>query len=126
MAHYLTRQFVCDRLKLSHWQSYQIVGASYGPRINSDDVLRLLNSASRALPEPLTWIPHDLLKPEELAGELAESDISVHELGLWVRRTKNCPPHFRFTRRTIRFSRSLFMAWLDARSRLKTLKVRVA
>ena len=128
MASYLKRSVVCDRLRLSRWQSYQIVGSSYGSRISSDDVLAVLNRARRGMPNALEWIPHDLLTPEELSAELAESDISVRELLNWTRRTKPgaIPPHFHITRRTIRFPRAEFMAWLDARSRLKSLKVRVA
>lgn len=128
MANYLKRSCVCNRLRLSRWQSYQVVGSSYGPRISSDDVLAVLNRARRGMPNALEWIPHDLLTPEELSAELSESDISVRDLLNWTRRTKPgaIPPHFRITRRTIRFPRAEFMAWLDARSRLKSLKVRVA
>ena len=126
MANYLKRSFVCDRLRISRWQSYQVVGSSYGPRISSDDVLSVLNRARRGMPNAVAWIPHDLLTPEELSAELAESDISVRDLLNWTRRTKAVPPHYRFTKRTIRFPRAPFMAWLDARSRIKSLKVRVA
>lgn len=126
MANYLKRQFVCDRLRISRVQSYELVGSSYGPRISSDDVLAVLNRARRGMPDAVAWIPHDLLTPEELSAELAESDISVRDLLNWTRRTKAVPPHYRFTKRTIRFPRAPFMAWLDERSRVKTLKVRVA
>lgn len=125
MGHYLKRSFVCDRLRISRAQSYELVGSSYGPRISSDDVLAVLNRARRATPAT-QFIPHDLLTPEELSAELAESDISVRELLNWTRRTKAVPPHYRFTKRTIRFPRTEFMAWLDARSRIKSLKVRKA
>ena len=130
MANYLKRSFVCDRLRLSRWQSYQVVGSSYGPRINSDDVLAVLNRARRGGLDALVYpaFPHDLLTPEELSAELAESEISVRDLLNWTRRTKPgaIPPHYRITRRTIRFPRARFMEWLDARSRIKSLKVRKA
>ena len=130
MASYLKRSFICERLRLSRWQSYHVVGSSYGPRINSDDVLAVLNRARRGGLAPLAYpgLPHDLLTPEELSAELAESDISVRELLNWTRRTKPgaIPPHFRLNKCTIRFSRSQFMEWLDARSRIKSLKVRKA
>ena len=106
MANYLKRAFVCDRLRISRCQSYEMVGSSYGPRISSDDVLAVLNRARRGMPDAVEWIPHDLLN--------------------WTRRTKAVPPHYRLTKRTIRFPRAPFMAWLDARSRIKSLKVRVA
>ena len=128
MGHYLKRSFVCDMLRVSRWQSYHVVGSSYGPRISSDDVLAVLNRARRGGLAPLSYpgLPHDLLTPEELSAELAESDISVRELLNWTRRTKAVPPHYRVTKRTIRFPRTEFMAWLDARSRIKSLKVRKA
>jgi hypothetical protein len=107
-------------------QSYEIVGSAYGSRISSDEVIAVLNRAKRGMPDAVTWIPHDLLTPEELSAELAESDISVRDLLRWTRRTKAVPPHFRFTKRTIRFPRAQFMAWLDARSKIKSLRVRVA
>ena len=128
MANYLKRSFVCDRLRLSRWQSYQIVGSSYGPRISSDDVLAVLNRSRKGGIAPLTYpqFPHDLLTPEELSAELAESDISVRDLLNWTRRTKAVPPHYRLNKCTIRFPRATFMAWLDERSKIKSLKVRVA
>lgn len=126
MATYLKRSFVCDRLRLARVQSYEIVGSAYGARISSDEVIAVLNRARRGMPDAVTWIPHDLLTPEELSAELAESDISVRDLLRWTRRTKAVPPHFRFTKRTIRFPRAQFMAWLDARSKIKSLRVRVA
>jgi hypothetical protein len=128
MASYLKRSFVCDRLRLSRWQSYQIVGSSRGPRINSNDVLYILNRARRGIPEPYSWpwFPWDFLTPDELANELKDSDITAHDLLCWTRRKKAVPPHFRLNKCTIRFSRSQFMKWLDERSRIKTLRTRIA
>lgn len=126
MAHYLKRKMICDRLRLSLGASYAIVGSAYGPLVSSDDVLHVLNRSRRATPEPLAYIPSDILTPEELAAELAESGITEHDLINWIHRKKNIAPHFRLTQKTIRFSRSIFFAWLDARSRLKSLKVRAA
>lgn len=128
MASYLKRDFVCSRLRLNGSTSYDIIGTAYGPLISSDDVLSLLNRARRAIPDPIPFIPSDLATPDEMAADpsLAESGITAHDLFNWTRRTKNQAPHFRLTRKCTRFSRSILLAWLDARSRLKTLKVRAA
>ncbi len=126
MGHYLTRSDVCDRLRMSRWQSYQFVGPSYGPLINSDNIVALLNHYRRAIPEPLDYTPSDLRTPEELAAELGEPNITARVIRNWTRRTKAMPPHFRLSRRTILLSKWMFLEWLEARSRVKTLKVRRA
>ena len=126
MAHYFRRERICECLRMSRWQSYQYVGPSFGSRISSDAVLDLLNHARRGIAEPLQWLPSDLRTPEELAADLAGSDITVHDLMNWAKRTKAVPPHFHLSKRTVRFPKKMFMAWLDERSQVKTLKVRVA
>lgn len=126
MGHYLTRSDVCDRLRMSRWQSYQFVGPSYGPLINSDNLVTLLNHYRRAIPKPLDYVPSDLRTAEELAAELNEPNITARDILNWTRRTKAMPPHFRLSRRTILLSKRMFLEWLDERSRVKTLKVRRA
>lgn len=126
MGHYLTRQDVCDRLRMSRWQSYQFVGPSYGPLVNSDSVLALLNHYRRQIAEPLQFVPDDLCTPEELAAELGEPNITARAIFNWTRRKKAVPPHFRLSKRTVLLSKRMFVAWLDERSQVKTLKVRVA
>lgn len=133
--HYLKRKMICDRLRLSRRTSYDIVGSAHGSLVSSDEVIALLNRSMRETKDPcaafkppktIDYIPSDLLTPDELAAELAESGISARDLWNWAHRKRNIAPHFRLTKRTIRFSRAIFFAWLDARSRLKTLKKRVA
>lgn len=82
MANYFKQDFICERLRLSKWQSYSLVGSSYGPRINSDDVLYILNQARRGIKEEYSfpWFPYDFLTPEELAEELKDSGITAHEI----------------------------------------------
>lgn len=117
---YLTRQLICQRLRLGRRQSYRIVFPSYGPLINDSEVVHLLNDARRSIPEPFTMLPSDLMTPEELAADPElNGAISAHRLLVWTRRRKNIPPHFRLTTHTIRFSRSLFFNWLSRRSRIK-------
>lgn len=133
MAYYLKRKLICDRLRLTLRTSYDLVGCAYGPLVSSDDVIALLNRARREArdaftppSQPLDYIPSDLLTPDELAAELKESGITARDLWNWAHRKKNIAPHFRLAQRTIRFSRKIFGDWLDARSRLKSLKKRVA
>lgn len=126
MAHYLNRQMICDRLRLSRRTSYNIVGSAYGSLVSSDEVINLLNRAKRATSEDLNYIPSDLMTADELATALNEPCITASALLAWTRRTKNVVPHFKLTNRIILFSRSRVTSWLDDRSRLKSLKVRVA
>ena len=117
---YLTRQLICDRLRLAWRQSYRIVMPSYGPLINSDEVLHILNDARRGIKEPLDCIPHDIVTAEELAQDPALNGLLTPErIMTWTHRTRNVPPHFRFNSHTIRFSRSRFFTWLYARSKLR-------
>ncbi len=116
---YLPRQFVCDRLRIGERQSYRIVGASYGGRISSDEVVSVLNRARRAIQEPLTFVPSDLLTADEAVAAFSESRITLRELRAWTRRVKNVAPHFRLNSHTIRYSRSRLEEWLAAKSKIR-------
>lgn len=116
---YLTRQTVCRHLRLGLRQSYRIVGASYGERISSDDVLAVLNRSRRAIDNPLDCIPSDLMTPDETATRFSDSEITTRELRAWVRRKRNVPPHFRINKHTVRFSAALLDGWLAERSRVR-------
>jgi len=118
-VNYLRRQTICDRLRLSLRQSYRIVGSSYGERIASDDVIGVLNRSRRAIPEPLDFIPSDLMTPAETATRFSESEITERELFAWTHRTKDVVPHFRLNSHTIRFSASRLEDWLGTRSRVR-------
>lgn len=126
MAHYFPRKLICERLRLNRRTSYDIIGSAYGSLISTDEVVKILNKSRRAMPEPVAYIPTDLRTPDEMAELLKESLITAKMLLNWTHRIKNIPPHFKLTNKTILFSESQFMAWLDARSKLKSLKVRVA
>lgn len=110
----LTRQHICDRLRFELRTSYRIVGASRLSLISSDDVLDILNTARRGIPEPLREIPSDLRTPEEMAAEIG--GVTAQMLLTWTRRTKTMPPHFRFNKQTTRFSAKLLTAWIEERS----------
>lgn len=117
MGCYVNRNFVCSRLRLGLRQSYRLLPSCYGAMISTDDMLDLINSARRQIAEPLADVPTDLMTAEELASvpELANSGVTAHKLLNWTRRrTKKVPPHFFISQQTVRFSKSRFLAWLDA------------
>jgi hypothetical protein len=119
----LSRQFICDRLRLERRSSYRIVGVSQMSLVNSDDVLNIINDARRGINDPLHSIPSDLRTPEEMAKEIV--GVTAKMLLNWTqRRTKNIPPHFRLNKQTTRFSAKLLLDWLKERSRV--CKVRIA
>lgn len=118
---YLSRQLICQRLRLGGRQSYRIVASSYGALISSDEVLHIVNNARRGIREPLDAIPCDLMTAEELAKDDALNGLlSPERILVWTRRRKNVPPHFRFNKQTTRFSRSRFFEWLDERARRRS------
>lgn len=111
---YLTRELICERLRLKWRQSYRIVPSSYGSLISSDEVLHLLNVSRRGIAEPIAFIPSDLATAEELADdEVLGGLVSPRKILLWTKRIKNVPPHFHINNQTVRFSRRSFFAWLD-------------
>ncbi len=116
---YLPRQLICERLRIGERQSYRIVGSSYGGRISSDEVVSILNRARRAIREPLTFVPSDLLTADEVVAAFADSQISARELRAWTHRIKNAVPHYRLNSHTIRFSRSQIEAWLGSHSHIR-------
>jgi hypothetical protein len=119
----LSRQFICNRLRLERRSSYRIIGASQMSLVNSDDVLDIINVARRGIDNPLKTIPSDLRTPEEMASEI--KGVTAEILLNWTqRRTKNVPPHFRFNKQTTRFSAKLLKDWLNERS--KVCKIRIA
>ena len=117
----LSRQLVCDRLRLQRRASYHIVCASRLSLISSDDILDILNRASRGSRETLRDIPSDLRTPQEMADEI--NGFTPHMLLAWTRRTKNIPPHYRLNSHTVRFSASRLSAWLEERSRICNKRV---
>lgn len=117
---YLSRALVCERLRLGGRQSYRIVSPSYGSLISSDEILHIINNARRGIREPLDAIPCDMMTAEELAADpVLGGVVQASRIITWTHRTKNVPPHFRFNKKTTRFSRGIFIQWLDSRSRIR-------
>lgn len=113
---FLRRQLICERLKLKTRQSYRIVGSSRSGLISSDEVLRILNQSRRGIQEPFSFIPSDIATVEEIAADI--DGLTAGKLRAWTHRTKNIPPHFRLNGHTIRYPRSLFIAWLAKNSKV--------
>lgn len=118
MGFFVNRSFVRDRLRLKLRQSFRICPSRHCALIATDDVLDLLNRSRVRIAECLTDIPSDLMTPEELAAapELENSGLTAHKLSIMTRRAVKCPPHFRLNSHTIRFSRRLFLNWLEGKS----------
>ena len=117
---YLPRPLILKRLKLSLRQSYRIVPPSYGPLINSDEVLQIVNTARRGIREPLNALPHDIMTADEIANDPdLKGIVPAKRILTWTRRKKNVPPHFRFNKQTTRFSRSGFLEWLSTQSQIR-------
>ena len=118
---YLRRQIVCERLRLAVSTSYKVVGSAYGSRICSDDVLELLNRSRNDTQEVLCDIPSDLMTPAEIAAlpEIAESEITEHEIVNWTKRRRNPAPCFRLNKQTRRIRRSSFLRWIEENSRIR-------
>ena len=117
---FLTRDHVCERLRLTLRTSYRIVGTSYGKFISSDDVLELLNDC-RVKVEYAKFLPDDLLTPDEMAEELGCDMVSGKDLLTWTHRTRPAaiPPHYRLNSHTVRFPKRAFLAWMKERAKLR-------
>lgn len=119
--HFMSREWLCSRLRLSPRQSYSLVRSGYGLCVSSDAVLSLVNRSRRNIAEPFSDVPSDILTAEELAAEpeLAESGLTPHHFLVFTRRENpnNRPPHLHINKQCTRFVKSLFLAWLAERAR---------
>jgi hypothetical protein len=119
--HFMSRDWLCRRLRLSPRQSYSLVRSGYGPCVSSDAVLSLVNKSRCNIPHPFEFVPSDILKADELAAtpELAESGLTAKMILTFTRREKpgNRPPFLKVNKQTTRFVKSLFLAWLDERAK---------
>jgi len=118
--HFMSREWLCRRLRLSPRQSYSLVRSGYGPCVSSDAVLSLVNRSRRNISAPFSFVPSDILKADELAAtpELAESGLTAKMILTFTRREKpgNRPPFLKVNKQTTRFVKSLFLDWLAQRA----------
>jgi len=118
--YYMSRSWLCDRLRLSPRQSRALVPSAYGPCVSYNAVLALVNRSRRNAP-CFGAVPSDLVTAAELASspELASSGLTPSMLlGLTRRESPlNQPPHLRINKQTTRFPKAQFLGWLDERAR---------
>lgn len=119
--HWMSRDWLCRRLRLSPRQSYSLVRSGYGPCVSSDAVLSLVNRSRRNIATPFDHVPCDILTAEELARtpELAESGFAPRDFLVFTRRENpnNQPPFLHLNKQTTRFVKSLFLDWLAERAK---------
>ena len=119
--HFMSREWVCKRLRVSLRQSYSLIKSGYGPCVSCKAVLALVNRSRCNIATPFTSVPSDILTAEELAAtpELAGSGLTSRMLLVFTRRENpnNRPPFLRVNKQTTRFVKSLFLAWLEERAR---------
>lgn len=118
--HWMSRDWLCRRLRLSPRQSYSLVRSGYGPCVSSDAVLALVNKSRRNIAAPFAYVPSDIMTADELAQtpELAESGFAPRDFLVFTRRENpnNQPPFLRLNKQTTRFVKSLFLDWLSKRA----------
>ena len=114
---FLRRDLICKRLCLNKRQSYRLVGSSRSGLISSDEVLRILNRSRRGIESPFSFIPSDIVTPDEILWEL--DGIMPNQLRAWMRRKRNVCPHFRLNGHTRRIPRALFVKWLAQNSKVE-------
>lgn len=118
--HWMSRDWLCRRLRLSPRQSYSLVRSGYGPCVSSDAVLDLVNKSRRNIAAPFDHVPADIMTADELARtpELAESGLTSKNFLVFTRRENpnNQPPFLHLNKQTTRFVKSLFLNWLAERA----------
>ena len=114
--HFMSREWACERLRLTRHQSYRYIPATPSGLVRSDRELEIINRPRRGIHDAFSYVPSDLMRPEELLAipELAESGLTAKTLRNWAYRTKNPAPAFALTSHTIRYPRRLFLEWLTA------------
>jgi len=110
--HFISREFVCDRLKVSRWASYKLVPPTSIHLISSDDVIALLNGSRRAHEPEVDFIPSDVITAEEAESRFG---IPAKKLMRWTRRSTRVAPHFRINKQTTRFRADTLEKWLERR-----------
>jgi len=114
MALLFTREFVCERLKISLRQSRCIFPSDIGGRIFDETVVQVLRNKAMYIPNMPTGIPSDLLRPEELAEELGADRPWV--MRLITHKTKKVP-HYRLNEHITLIPRAIFMAWASKQTK---------
>lgn len=106
---YCPRDFVCEKIQISRWQSYTLFEPTDSGLINLDKVIAFLNRARRN-DEALTFLPSDIVTMDEAEKSLELPGATIKK---WLK--KKCP-HFKINSHTIRVRLSSIKKWLDKHS----------
>jgi len=119
--HFMSREWLCGRLRVSLRQSYSLVKSGYGSCVSYNAILSLVNRSRRNIVEPFKCVPSDIMTADELAAtpELVDSGLTSRNFLVFTRRENpnNQCPYLHFNKQTTRFVNSLFLDWLDQRAR---------
>lgn len=110
---FVNRPFVCAKLAISRWQSYNLFPATPTGMVREADVLRTVNGVARGFAEPFAHMP-ELVSAQTVE---AETGVPSRKLLLWTRRKRRPMPHVRINSHVIRFHRKEALAWLEENSR---------
>lgn len=99
-------------LRLEGRQSYRILRATATGLIRSDYLLELLNRSRVGIKDPLSIIPSDLMKPDEVQNIYGVTKQKMHR---WNRRRIPLP-HFRINKHTVRYPKALLERWIEENS----------
>ena len=104
---YCTRNFVCERLRLSKWASYRVFRTKGIPLVLVSEVADMLNGCACGMPEV-----HDV--PQLMTPEEAEMETGIPKALLvrWSRRKRDPLPSYRINKQTTRFRRERVAEWL--------------
>jgi hypothetical protein len=109
--HFVTRQFVCDRLKISRKTAYLMFPTRSRAPLQDTQVVKLLNAKAVGI-SPVTMIPSNLLTLNEAQAQVTVDNwpITRKRFDRWME--KRVIPHYRLTSHTVRIPSDLFTNWL--------------
>lgn len=110
--HFVTRKFVCERLKVSRKTAYQMFPKPTRSPLPDSVVLRKLNATAQGI-KPVSLIPSNLLTVAEACERLLIDGKPIRRDRLL--RWASGMPHYRLSSHTLRFPTDLFDAWVAAR-----------
>ncbi len=108
----VTRAHICERLRLSYWQSWKLFPADVGGRVWDEKVIDLLRTKSVNVQRVPDYIPSDLITLQEAVTEF---NVPLSWLKSGIKNPKRAIPHYRIGERTILIRRSEFLTWCATR-----------
>lgn len=108
--HFIGRSIVCERLGIRPSASYVLLpGSGIQAMVRSDAVVSLLNSSRRGREAEVDFIPSDIVTADQLEREYG---VPASRFISYAKRKRRPIPHFRITRRVVRFRRSSVEKWM--------------